>query len=215
MVRLLSLLCIAMLSLTLAGCNDSAWNQKVTVVVDTPQGEQVGSSVMHVEWNGGIPFFAGDMRGARYKLTGEAPVVDLGGGRYLFSLLKGNDDLARQAIAGARDPMSEAGPKIRHNKGAVVIPPKLYPMLVTFTDPNDPKTVRRVDPENLTATFGAGYALKAITLEIIDTPVTMGAIDKLLSWLGPYPEPKLGPATGGTTNIPFYRLVAHGDFIRR
>ena len=170
---------------------------------------------MHVKWSGGIPFFQGDMRGSRYKLSGEAPVVDLGGGWYLFALLTGMDDLARQAIVGMRAPMSEAGSKIRGAKGPITVPPKLYPRMVTFQNKDDPMSVKEVKPDNLSATFGGSVNLKSVTLEIVEEQSSDGKIKSLLSWLGPNPEPKLGPATGGTTNIPFYRLVSFGDFLRK
>jgi hypothetical protein len=54
------------------------------------------------------------------------------------------------------------------------VPRDKYPLLVTFTDIADPKTVTKVDPDNLAATFGPGVALKRITLEITDEKVTEG-----------------------------------------
>lgn len=65
----------------------------------------------------------------------------------------------------------------------VPLDPKDYPPLVTFTDLADPKTVRRVDPSDLAATFGSGYTLKAITLEITDDKVTEGNVGRILPWL--------------------------------
>jgi hypothetical protein len=87
-------------------------------------------------------------------------------------------------------------------------------MLVTFVDINDPTTVQRVDPDNLAATFGPGVSLKRITLEITDEKVMAGGIRKIVPWVSGSPEPRLGPATGGIQNIPFYRAVSHGDFLR-
>ena len=57
-----------------------------------------------------------------------------------------------------------------------------YPMLVTFTDIDDPKSVQRVDPANLAASFGPGIRLKRITVEVTDDDVTTG-IEKRLRWL--------------------------------
>ena len=89
-------------------------------------------------------------------------------------------------------------------------------MLVTFDDITKPETVRRVNPEDLAAVFGEGVRLKAVTLEITDEAVTEGRVEAVLGWLGPYPEPALGPATGGAlADAPFYRRVHMGDFIRR
>ena len=93
----------------------------------------------------------------------------------------------------------------------VPLPRANWPLMVTFDDVADPRTVRRVDPDNLAATFGPGVELRAVTGD----PVTEGRVESLLGWLGPYPEPRLGPATGGTADIPFYRMVEMGDFMRR
>ncbi len=54
----------------------------------------------------------------------------------------------------------------------------LIPMLVTFDDITKPQTVREVDPEDLTAVFGEGVRLKAVTLE-----VTEGRVEGVLGWL--------------------------------
>ncbi|MBN8632473.1 MAG: hypothetical protein J0L76_16665 [Rhodobacterales bacterium] len=91
-------------------------------------------------------------------------------------------------------------------------------MLVTFDDIAKPETVQRVDLEDLAAVFGEGVRLKAVTLEITEEAVTEGQVEGVLGWLGPYPEPSLGPPGDGPVSIskaPFYRLVHMGDFIRR
>lgn len=180
--RFLSVLAVAMLAL--AGCGNSyEWNQKVTVTVETPQGERSGSSVMHVEWSGGVPFIVGDARGGGYKLRGEAPTVDLGGGRYLFALLRGMEGLPYEIFAGGRGGMANARRTITGADQPQDVPARLHPMLVTFANINDPASVRRVDPDDLAATFGPGYALKAITLETTKEPVTAGVVESVLAWL--------------------------------
>ena len=62
------------------------------------------------------------------------------------------------------------------------LPPKLYPLLVTFRDINDPKSITRVDPTAFSSTFGPGVSLKRIMVEATNNPVTTG-IDKRLAWL--------------------------------
>lgn len=62
------------------------------------------------------------------------------------------------------------------------VPRNRYPLLVTFTDINDPTTVQRVDPKDLAATFGPGVSLKRITLEITDEKVTEGRVEAMLTW---------------------------------
>jgi hypothetical protein len=206
------------------GFRSWSWHQKLTVTVETPQGLRSGSAVsaawfqMTPKWSG-----VGDSAGAsNSSLSGEAVVVDLGQGRYLFALLKGyNEFTGRLAFFPLpQKPLNKEEDAAVYDqlealRATTELPRELYPLLVTFADINDAASVQRVDPDDLAASFGPGYALSSITLAITDEPVTMGRVEAVLGWLGEYPEPKLGPATGQTTNIPFNRRVAHGDFIRR
>ena len=206
---------VLLMPLGLAGCLDRyEWHQKLTIVVETPSGEVSGSSVVAISARyGHQPLSPNEVW---YRVTGEATVVEVAPGRYLFALLDGSQERYFRAV---RDQLpSDRGEwlkRIPKMKEVAVLEPKNYPLLVTFGNIDNPKTVRKVDPDNLAATFGPGFRLSEITLEITDEPVTDGRIEALLPWLGPYPEPKLGPATGGTSNIPFYRRVSHGDFILR
>ncbi|MDJ0979954.1 MAG: hypothetical protein QNI87_15620, partial [Erythrobacter sp.] len=71
----------------------------------------------------------------------------------------------------------------------------------------------RVDPDDLSASFGEGVELQRITVELTDEPVTTG-IEERLGWLGEYPEPSLRPGH----DLKDYSLPAtlrHGDFLRR
>ena len=44
--------------------------------------------------------------------------------------------------------------------------PSFYPIMVTFGDIADPKSVTKLDPDNLAARFGKGVKLKRITVEL-------------------------------------------------
>lgn len=46
------------------------------------------------------------------------------------------------------------------------------PLMVTFTDPSDPRTVELVDPANLQATFGDSARLAGLTAEKTNDPIT-------------------------------------------
>ena len=167
-----------------------SWKQKLTVSVETPEGPASGSSVTAVEWWDN--FFRGGWGGAdkHYSLTGEAVVVDLGKGRYLFAPLKPSPsaggesiaDLAAQVATGKRGRQwsKAAFRAVRDLPRPATVPAELYPLLVTFDDIADPTTVRQVDPSDLGSVFGPGYALKAITLEITDEKVTWGEVERAL-----------------------------------
>ncbi|WP_421849677.1 hypothetical protein [Oricola sp.] len=95
-----------------------------------------------------------------------------------------------------------------------VLPRENYPRLVTFGHIGSPQTVRRVDPDNLAATFGPGYRLKSITLEITDAPVTRGEVETVLGWLGEHPETPLFPIVD-PKDFSFAAKLRQGEFIRR
>lgn len=214
----------------LFGGGTVSWNQRLTLVIETPQGEVRGSAVTRVEnvTSKGALVLA-EARGTRSYWTGEAVAVEVLPGRWLFALLQaegGTDaghwvyaayELNAALDANGHPSYGVAMSKLRSQPLDVPVPLPVdgMPLLVTFDDITKPETVRRVNPGDLAAAFGEGVRLKSVTLEITEEPVTEGRVVGVLGWLGPYPEPALGPATGRATDIPFYRQVHMGDFIRR
>ena len=79
--------------------------------------------------------------------------------------------------------MAEMGGNIAQLKIKRQVSGNNIPMLVTFADINDPASVKKVNPNDLAASFGAGYSLKSITLEITDEKVTKGVVEGVLGWL--------------------------------
>lgn len=188
------------LCLPLSGCDllfdfpEWQWRQKLTVSVMTPEGMKIGSAVTSAriafppKWTG-----VGDAAGMQQGgVTGEAVVVDLGEGRYVFALLQGYTEWTAYT---AFFPELEGKPLSKTEMGSYLdqmvastgqtreLRRKDYPLLVTFDDINDPATVRRVEPGDLSASFGASFRLNAITLSITEEPVTEGKIEGVLGWL--------------------------------
>ena len=168
----------------LAGCQDKhEWHQKLTVVVDTPAGKVSGSSVIAINATfGQLPMTD---REVWYRIRGGATVVELAPGRYLFALLSGSEERYYRAIRDQlkhvrRGDWLERIPKM---KGVVELKRKNYPQLVTYRNTENPKTVGVVDPTDLSATFGRGFRLDEITLEITDEPVTEGQVEAILPWI--------------------------------
>lgn len=163
------------------------WKEKIAVTVVTPNGEKAGSAVRKIKVVR-TPSPLPQTSDAVISVEGEAVVVDMGNGRYLFSLLGaplGWTPVVYQSLypdsVGKRD-MSSWESSLR-GKGPLPIPEGKHPLLVTFGDINDPASVKRVDPANLTASFSPGYTLKSITLEITNEPVTEGKVEAVLGWL--------------------------------
>lgn len=192
-VRKLLLLPFLLLTLTLAGCERYAWRQKLTITVETPTGEVSGASVSQISWR--KQWIRWDGMGWYYDLTGEAVVVEVTPGRFLFGLLKGADtteymgSVAAASIAGREGRVidgalfDEVRDKRDRAAGLIPVPEYQYPMLVTFGDIEDPASVRLVDPADLAASFGPGVRLKAVTLEVTDEAVTVGAVGAVAGWL--------------------------------
>ncbi len=212
----------------LFGGPSEEFRYRLTVEVETPGGMKSGSSVIEVRAVKNSDWLTPEARGHRYSFKGEAVAVDLPGGRTLFALLKmdaGGDNVDEipwhvfaDRIADTRDPLEQM--RIMRAwkdtaQGGIVVPPTRqeyyykngkridravsnYPMLVTFTDIADPKSVARVEPDNLTAAFGPGVTLKRITVQVTDDEVTKG-IEKRLGWLDhleDYRTDRKNPFTG-------------------
>ena len=180
------------------------WRQKITVEVDTPDGPVSASSVAEVAW-WATPKILPEASPRDWSVRAEAVVLRLPDGQYLFALV-GSAHLVARAVLF--DPLPKQGDPYlvpasrmrRFNGETHDVPPKHYPLLVTFTDIADPTTVRRVDPGDLAATFGPGVALKRITLEITDEAVTEGEVEAVLGWLGEYYDKRLDGNRFGTIN---------------
>ncbi|MCA9179966.1 MAG: hypothetical protein KDA51_00895 [Planctomycetales bacterium] len=176
---------LAVLSvMPVTGCNvfeeSWEWNQKLTVEVLVDGRVVSGSAVSFVHWD--EPNALGNY-GTDYR--GEATVVDLGERGMLFALIgEGTKYIARDTL---RNELGERlyeklFPKIEQFRGTREVPRDNYPLLVKFDNIKDPATIKRVDPENLAASFGPDVLLNRITLTITDEPATEGTLEKLLPW---------------------------------
>jgi hypothetical protein len=189
---------VATLSLCLAGCGRSeSYRYKLTLAVNTPGGVKRGSSVGEVvSYEVKFP-----ERGIMHKLRGEALYLDLGPGtRPLIALLTsklhphgesapwtrsgGPDSRFWLRLYGETPSLNflDDVARIARLRGPRKIAPGDLPDLVTFADINDPKTVIKVDPNDLQATLGQGVTWNEITFESTDEPITKG-IELNLRWL--------------------------------
>lgn len=176
------------------------WHQALTVTVETPEGERAGTAVAQVEaWFGKQPLSANEVE---YRLQGEATAVEVAPGRWLFALLPGSEERYACAAGGAlgwagpwsRGSSVPPGERIERGEWLAEVPQQVgqppapvpeecRPLFVTFDDPADPASVRRVDPGDLAASFGPGVSLTAVTLAITEEAVTDGRVEAVLPWL--------------------------------
>jgi hypothetical protein len=161
-----------LVALLFLGEDRASLNYKLSYTVEVADKPFTGASVVSVtrsyldSWL--LP--GGGGTGNIYK--GEAVVVDLGEGRYLFSLLRSADSvdhagyLATMPFEDSLWPQTPRGRDVsdftvvdfvrllKKQKPSTTLAPDHYPLLVTFKDINDPSSVVEVDPYDLDAAFG-------------------------------------------------------------
>jgi hypothetical protein len=166
--------------------------------VNTPDGVKSGFDVVQVDyWEVGIP-----ARGEAHKTHGQELYLDLGPGhRPLIALLthirRANerpedihwleDDpiriMARLCLHVTKiyswiDVASQFGAC----RGPYQIKTSDLPDLATFADADDPQSIMLVNPNDLSATLGAGVSWDAMTIEATDQALT-NDLKKRLPWI--------------------------------
>ena len=199
-------------TLALGGCEkekiDRVVHYRWALDIETPDGQKSGSGVIELHYHdqSGLGSFDSAIPWS-VRARGEAVVVDLDARGVLFVLLKG-DPMRSVSISAPRfvvptlfetwfvpdfhegEKGAEQLDRIVRAKPKIDVLPDRLPMLVRFGDIADPKSVARVDPNNLAASFGPGVKLVRATIEITDDTVTTG-IEKKLGWL-----PQVGKERG-------------------
>ncbi len=160
------------------------YREKLTVTFETPEGVVEASSVIERRaWESYVNIA---QTGGRYwDKTGEAVVVNLAPERYLF-VLRGRPKLidvmaTLKIVSGGVELENQS--EIRNQLSPIRVPRDWMPKMVMFGDIDDPTSLAVVEPEELTTTFGEGYALKSVTMQATDEPVTEGLVMELLPWL--------------------------------
>lgn len=187
------------------------WRYKITVNVETPEGLKTGYAVREMSNSRSKNEINLPQATHPANVKGEAVVVDLGKRGKLFALMKGYkyghdhaNTILYNIFPSGSGGNSAAG--IRFYRGLkeahAVMTPEQYPMLVTFKDINDPKTVTsvltthreetspfkfKVVADNFEELFGKGVKLRDITIEMTEDPVTEGIKEHM---------PSYGPQTG-------------------
>ena len=169
---------------------------RLTVEVETPAGVKSASGIMAVHPDRSYS------RGGKTRTKGDAVFVDLGGGKNLVALLAHIDkSLEFEGVNYvALRAYKSAGQNVSFNQmsrmtGTVPVTGEVIPVLVSFADPADPASARRVPPNEVEGALGKGYRLRGISAEVVPNgvwpldfggslgdPVTRG-IGARLPWL--------------------------------
>lgn len=190
---------------------------RLTVEVQTPSGKKTGSSVIEARY-GFEPTLFGMISGVTSSLVGEAVFIDLDSGKNVVVTLinrhSGGDiretPSDRRPLNGLSLPSEvydfPAYDRQKTPKGiarAKSFGPKMFhverlPLIVTFADIRNPKSVTRVDPTNLDDHFGPGYSISSAAIEIVDEPPTQKIVQEL-KWLKQLHD--AGERLNGSTSI--------------
>lgn len=160
----------------------------------------IGSSVMSMKWGdvGRAANLNGGDRYARYP-AGEALVVNVGQRGKIFGLVSvpaidedgfqiGLPESAFSPLLAPGGPgESEGGENVRQRLSGLVglhaLAREHWPIMVRFRDLTDQTSVELVDRDDPSAVFGAGSAIESVTMEVVDAPVTRGAVARELPWI--------------------------------
>lgn len=166
----------------------TTYRYKLTVEVETPEGLHTGSAVRQVSWAKGMQITP-EATTSTMTHKGEAVAVDLPGGNTLFALMSPDGQETPMLAFGSARQTSRSDRSVKEllspSSPEAVYGRSGYPRLVRFRNINDPRTVEKVNPEDLVTSFGAGYRLKRITAQIVDDPVTK-RIGNKLPWIFAY-----------------------------
>lgn len=217
------------LPLLLAGCfrNRASFRYKLALAVDTPEGVKSGFSVVEVDaWDVSIP-----ATGTMSRAKGEAVYVDLGErARPIVAVMapygpqkggfrwgEGKPDIVELLRlygepAKSEETLIDRMRRLTRMRGPRILTASDLPVLVTFADINDSKSVLSVDPLDLPAALGRDVKWNNITIEITNEPVTMG-IEKKLPWLKGLTTTLSGKPSR-PTNEPQAGLLVASDFKR-
>lgn len=216
----------------LSGCNGSTAparphvvRYKLKATVSTPAGEHSGSSVIEI---------AMSRTSRKFDVHGEAVAVDLPDGQTLFVLLRSANeaDWAVWALNAVPTPERHLPIKGREERIAQIdrwveylnadrgvhpiwttkpphnVPGLSVPYMVRFRDIAAPKSVEEVDPNDLAKSFGSGFALQKLTLQVVDDQFTRG-IDKRFPWWTTYRDHHFDGTSTVTEDMTKTNIAAH------
>ena len=199
---------------------DYAWNQKITLVVDTPDGIKTGSAITRVEWKQN--HFFKDGGNWWRKVYGEATYVDLGGGRYLFATI-GESSTSTMAIRTLqpgyprRWSFEDFYEEFTSLKKPLVIPEDKYPLLVTFGNINEPESVMQITSNTIRDIIGENISIKTIIVEETIESETYDNLPKSMNWIKKFYNKRLDGQRFGNLNSEnkFANSISSGAFRNR
>ncbi len=130
--------------------------------------------------------WAGTSDVSQCYVRGAAIPVNMGGGRYLFLIIKGpNGDMTSLAAAILRargeDPFGDATPINLPDRW--MLKPGDMPLMVTFTDAHNPASILAVDPGDLNSTLGQDVSQLNVSVEGSSDALSSNGIYSIIPWV--------------------------------
>jgi hypothetical protein len=154
--------------------------------------------------------------GQETVVRGEAIHFDLGRGNLLLVTMSGSNgpknrqalSVLAQQILGVRDWKSPVMQEAMQRGTKKPVPPELLPWMITFDDPNDPDSLRVVDPDNLSEIFGRDVSVKSAWLQMTEERSDDFSLIQKLPWLDTidrsFPAKKIGKRPWLSGNQPIF-----------
>jgi len=193
------------------------YRYKLTIEVNTPEGVRSGHAIREVTWRD-APRITMEAPAGMMKERGEAVAVDLPNGQTLFALLYSKNQGVTASLAFGTSRLT----KNTNLRLVGIEKPERYnpvwgqdgyPRLVYFANLADPKSVERLDPEDLQQDLGEGYSLKRITAQITNEAVTT-EISERLARAGWKAGQALDQTSGVTVKPTLAQQLSYRDFSR-
>lgn len=195
--KLVGMAALGLMATGLATCGKAykSYNYKLTISVRDRGELRMASSVVRVRESSSSTGAAN-----RPAVCGEAMVVPLQSGRFIFVLLEGGQVepqrgrarwlaaptlvlLHRLGLPGNWASGDDSGiRKLRDVRQSFQLTPYEWPEIVTFKDAKDPKTILRVGPENEGVALGEGVEIERLTLQVTNDDITRGQLKAVLPW---------------------------------
>jgi hypothetical protein len=215
-------ICVAAVVLWRGAFPTYYWTQKETIEVEISGKVYTGSGVVECSVQS-MPQILPESGIWKYGKRGEATVVELPDGRYLFGLITGacglpfalfkdkyNSSASDQVLSGV-----QVISNLREVREIPLDNPNLHPVLVVFYDIDDPKTVRQVTVANVSEDLGTEYRISKINFELNPKHQQSSRIDSLLPWIKNYHDKMLDGNRLISSASPhaFANKLTYDDFI--
>jgi hypothetical protein len=198
---------------------------RLTVMIETPGGPRTGSSVYEVKTSRTGEWLPASPNQMGFAVRGQSVIVDLPGAALFTTLDPGwlGSVMINASEYHHRQTRSPSGliepAEIRAIAGdpvQLVLPRRFsdddwntgYPKMVRFRNERDPASVEWVNPDNVSASFGAGIRLNGLTVQITQDPVGLG-LSQRLAWLSEYA--RSGKRLNGSTSIAIADNLANNN----